>query len=207
VQQHEVDLDGTLWDATGASAAGWTRAAPSQGIDRELSAADIGSVCGLPFEACVDRLFPDLSEARRLALRPHLAPSEEAAVRELGGRLYDGVGEGLRALAERVPLDPLSNCHRWYLDLFLGQTGLTDVFRETLCHGDTGQGKASNLRRLFERHGSRAPVYVGDTPGDARACREAGCAFVFAADGFGEVEAPRFESFREVCAHLESRLA
>jgi phosphoglycolate phosphatase len=123
-------------------------------------------------------------------------------VREIGGRPYPGMAEGLRALAARVPLDLLSNCKRWYLELFLEQTGTAALFRDTLCHGDTGQDKAHNLALLRERHAPRAPAYVGDTPGDAAACHEVGMPFVFVAYGFGEVDAPRFESFEALCTHL-----
>ena len=196
------DLDGTLWDATEASAIGWARAARSHGLERGPTADDIGRVCGLTFEACARTLFPELPEDRLQALMSDLGPGEERAVREHGGRLYPGVADGLRRLAERVPLDLLSNCHRWYLEVFLEQTGLEDVFRDTLCHGDTGFDKAGNLELLRERRALRSPVYVGDTPGDAEACRRAGFTFVYAAYGFGEVAAPRFESFDALSDHL-----
>jgi phosphoglycolate phosphatase len=205
LHRHDVlifDLDGTLWDASEASAVGWTRAARAHGIERTLTADDIGRVCGLTFETCARTLFPELSEARLRALMPHLGEQEAIAVRERGGRPYPGVVDGLRRLAESGPLDLLSNCGRWYLELFLEQTGTGNLFRDTLCHGDTGQGKAHNLTLLRRRHGSRAPAYVGDTAGDAEACRAAGVAFLYAAWGFGEVDAPRFESFDALCAHV-----
>jgi phosphoglycolate phosphatase len=201
------DLDGTLWDATEASAVGWSEAARAHGLDVTLSAADIGRVCGMPFEACARTLFPDLDDGRLQALMPDLHRHEEAAVRERGGRIYPGVGDGLRRLAAAdAPLFVLSNCTRWYLELFLERAGLAGVFRGTLCHGDTGLDKAGNLRLLRERHGLRAPVYVGDTASDAAASRAAGYDFAYAAYGFGEVEAPRLESFAAVCAALAPRL-
>ncbi|MBW2314456.1 MAG: HAD family hydrolase [Deltaproteobacteria bacterium] len=200
------DLDGTLWDATEASAVGWTRTARSLGVECEVTATDIGRVCGLTFEQCARTIFPELSEGRLQELMPLLGRGEEAAVRELGGRLYPGVVDGLRGLAARVPVDLLSNCHRWYLELFLEQAGLEDVFRDTLCHGDTGMDKAANLALLRERHGFRAAAYAGDTSGDAAACGEAGVEFVYAAYGFGEVDAPRHESFRELGEHLLGRV-
>ena len=42
----------------------------------------------------------------------------------------------------------------------------------------------------MERHGLRRPVYVGDTHMDERSARQAGCAFIHAAYGFGDAEAP-----------------
>lgn len=197
------DLDGTLWDATQASARGWTRAARAHGVARDVTPLQIAGVCGLPFEACVGRLFPDVDEATLAALKPDLARCEEAAVRERGGELYPGVAVGLRGLAKARPLFLVSNCDRWYLELFLEHSGLADLFRDGLCHGDTGQPKARTLARLRERHDLRVPVYVGDTEGDRAAARDAGYAFVWASYGFGELDgAARHDDFAQVCARL-----
>ena len=197
------DLDGTLWDATEASAVGWTRAARARGVACELSAADMGRVCGLPFDACVEILFPDLSASERRALVPDLARGEEAAVREQGGRIYPDVTTGLRRLAMRGPVLLLSNCHRWYLERFLEQSRLGPVFVDTLCHGDNGEDKATNLERLRTQHGFARPAYVGDTHGDRRACEIADYAFLYAAWGFGDLEVrPAFASFGALCARL-----
>lgn len=101
----------------------------------------------------------------------------------------------------------LSNCHRWYLEIFLAQAGLEPVFADTLCHGDTGLGKAANLRLLRERHGYGPIAHAGDTEGDRRACAEAEVEFVYAAYGFGALDAlPAFASFAELRAHLEQRV-
>ena len=40
----------------------------------------------------------------------------------------------------------------------------------------------------MERNGIEEAVYVGDTQGDADACKEAGVPMVYAAYGFGNVE-------------------
>ena len=40
----------------------------------------------------------------------------------------------------------------------------------------------------MERNGIKEAVYVGDTQGDANACKEAGIPMIFAAYGFGQVE-------------------
>ncbi len=197
------DLDGTLWDATEASALGWERAGRAHGLEREVSAADIASVCGLPFDECARTLFPEVAGPGCEPLLRDLARYEEAAVRERGGVLYAGVGEGLAALSERAPLFVLSNCQRWYLDLFLDQSALRPLFRDSLCHGDTGLAKAENLALLRERHALRRPAYVGDTQGDREAARRAGFDFLYAAYGFGGLdESVRFASFSELRAYL-----
>ncbi len=101
----------------------------------------------------------------------------------------------------------LSNCHRWYLEAFLEQAGISSLFHDTLCHGDTGLDKAANLRLLRERHRFQRAAYIGDTEGDRRASADANYEFVYAAYGFGESDArPAFESFVALCAHLEKRV-
>jgi phosphoglycolate phosphatase len=40
------------------------------------------------------------------------------------------------------------------------------------------------------RNGLKKAVYVGDTAGDEKAARDAGCSFIHAAYGFGQAEAP-----------------
>lgn len=202
------DLDGTLWDATGSSANGWGRAAEEQGFSRKLTHEDIGRICGLPFDECVEVLFPDLTPEERAHLGPHLARAEEEAVRADGGCLYDGVVSGLQQLASLRPVLLLSNCHRWYLEVFLEQSGLEAVFAETLCHGDTGLPKSGNLALLRDRHGFGEAAYVGDTRGDQEACEVAGYEFVYAAYGFGTLDAkPAHRTFEDVRSALAARIA
>lgn len=202
------DLDGTLWDATASSAEGWTRAARRHGVERAVTAADIGSVCGLTFDECVSVLFPGLPAERWQALASDLKRCEREAVIARGGVLYPGVAEGLAQLAERRPLFLLSNCERWYLEVFFSQTRLAHCFGDTLCHGDTGLPKGENLALLRRRHGWRRPVYVGDTEGDERAAREADFAHLHVRYGFGRAaEAEPFDDFAAICAHLAERIA
>jgi phosphoglycolate phosphatase len=50
------DIDGTLWNASPASAKGWTRGLAQLGIDKAISAEQIEQVAGYPYEQCVDIL-------------------------------------------------------------------------------------------------------------------------------------------------------
>jgi phosphoglycolate phosphatase len=50
--------------------------------------------------------------------------------------------------------------------------------------------KAENLRRVIERNGLRAPIYIGDAEGDEKAARECGVPFVWASYGFGRCAEP-----------------
>ncbi len=44
------DIDGTLWNASAASAKGWNQGFAQLGIDRTVSAEEIERVAGQPFE-------------------------------------------------------------------------------------------------------------------------------------------------------------
>ena len=57
-----------------------------------------------------------------------------------------------------------------------------------MCPDDTGKLKAENIRLIMERNGIAEAVYVGDTQGDADACKEARIPMIYAAYGFGDVE-------------------
>ena len=70
-------------------------------------------------------------------------------------------------------------------------TGLEDYVIDHLCPGDTGVLKADNIRLVMERNGLKSAVYVGDTQGDADACKKAGIPMIYAAYGFGQVEEPQ----------------
>ena len=48
--------------------------------------------------------------------------------------------------------------------------------------------KGENIRLIMERNQIKDAVYVGDTAGDAQACRLAGVPMIYAAYGFGNVE-------------------
>ena len=57
---------------------------------------------------------------------------------------------------------------------------------------------------LMEKNGLKSPVYVGDTQGDADACKAAGIPFIFAEYGFGDVpdaatRIQRFSDLEKIC--------
>lgn len=64
---------------------------------------------------------------------------------------------------------------------------LEPYVKDFLCFGQTGTEKDETIRTLMERNGLKDAVYVGDTQGDADACRKAGIPFIFAGYGFGDV--------------------
>lgn len=81
-------------------------------------------------------------------------------------------------------------------------TGLGDAITDYTCPGDTGKLKAENIRIIMERNGFEKAVYVGDTQGDANACRQAEVPMIYAQYGFGQVE-EEYPSIEKFCDLLE----
>lgn len=193
------DLDGTLWDTTEVVATAWNSALGLAGVShRTMTAGDIASIMGLTHGEIFPRLFPELTLPEQERLSHFCYAEEERFLRAQGGRLYAGVREGLTNLAERWPLAIVSNCQSGYIELFLECTGLS--FQDYECHGRTGQSKGQNLKSVLRRNGWRKALFVGDTRGDQEAAAEAGCPFVYAAYGFGQVETagPRLDGFADL---------
>ena len=76
-----------------------------------------------------------------------------------------------------------------YIQSFYSGNHTEKYFKDCECIGVTGKSKGENIRLVMERNGLKAPVYVGDTQGDADAATQAGIPFIYAAYGFGQVKA------------------
>jgi len=182
------DLDGTLWDTSEICAAAWNRVVRGLGIDgREVKADDMRKVAGSSHIEAVRRVFSDLPEDVIARISELSAIEDNRALAESGGILYPGVSENVPRLRAALPLMIVSNCQAGYIEIFLETSGLSSHFVDRECWGNTGQGKAENLRRVIRRNGLRAPWFIGDTEGDRAAARENDVRFVHAAYGFGSV--------------------
>lgn len=197
------DLDGTLWNACGASAEGWTRGLALAGVERVVTAQEIANVAGKPYRECVESILPALSRAEIDDLLPLLDREEKKVIQRRGGQLYPGVREGVERLSLEGRVFVVSNCQEWYLEEFLTHSGLGQFFLDVECHGRTGRVKSDNLRLVMERNQLSRAVYVGDTEGDQRAAREAEMDFVHVDYGFGQChEALTFGSFPALVDHF-----
>jgi len=183
------DLDGTLWDVTEASAVGWNNSLQLLGLTKTVTGDDIRRVVGKPTPVCAEILFPEEKEYHQKILEV-LGKFEEAAIRSQGGKFYDSLLETLNALARRYQLYLVSNCQRWYLDLFFELSGTRSFFKDSDCFGNSNRNKPEMLKNLKQEQGLSKPVYVGDTGLDEEAAREAGYAFIHAGYGFGKAKAP-----------------
>ena len=195
------DLDGTLWDTCAACAVAWNRVLAREGIAfREISAADVRAVTGLPHADCIRQVFGALPAGQVDVLIEQTMAEDNLVIAEMGGELYPGVSGGLHTLAARYPLFIVSNCQQGYIETFATWSGLGGLFQDHLCWGDTGRPKGENLAALMARQNLRHPLMVGDTGGDWQAARENGVAFLQVTYGFGAPIAgvPQAASFHEV---------
>lgn len=204
--QHDAiifDIDGTLWDASPATADGWNSGLVKLGIDIKVNAEKIRSVAGNPYDKCLDIVLPGF-RLKYPELRETLEEYEMKAVESSGGEFYDGVIKGIQSLAGESKIFLVSNCQIWYLNLFLDFSGLKPVLAGFDCNGMSGLPKNEMLARMKTNHSLNNPVYIGDTAGDETAATLSGIEFIHASWGFGKPgkTTKAKGSFAELLAYL-----
>jgi len=195
------DIDGTLWNACGATAIGWSAGLASLGIDKKVSYREIERVAGNTIEVAVDILFSGL-RAQHPELTETLAKYEADEIQTRGGIFYPHSIRGIKELAKNYKIFLVSNCPEWYLRAFLERSGLRQILTDFDCHGLSGMPKDEMLARLSFRHCLENPVYIGDTAMDKEAASLAGMGFIQVSYGFGLVE-DRLNSFDSFASLLE----
>lgn len=200
------DVDGTLWDSTEQAAQVWTRAVQENtDLGTEVSADQLRRLFGKTMTEISNALFPTLSEKEQERIMEACYEYENEYLETHPGVLYEGVLETFHVLAKKADLYIVSNCQCGYIELFLRSSGLESCVRDHLCFGETSVSKGQTIRMLMENNGLEHVVYVGDTQGDADACREAGIPFILAEYGFGEVPdaEQRIRNISELCEILK----
>jgi haloacid dehalogenase superfamily, subfamily IA, variant 1 with third motif having Dx(3-4)D or Dx(3-4)E len=188
------DLDGTLWDSTEKVAVAWNEVLQEQGITYlDVTVPLLKSLFGQTLPAIAAAMLPDVSESQRLQLLKLCCQREHEILAREGSPLYPHLEETLKYLVAKYPLFIVSNCQAGYIELFLELTRLGSYFKDHLCPGDTGNGKADNIREIVARNQLKSPVYVGDTSGDHQACLDANVPFVHATYGFGQTTNANFQ--------------
>ena len=180
------DLDGTLWDSTDTIAPAWDRVLSRAG--RRVTREDMTSVMGMTDREIGAALLPELDGEESTALVRLASREEVPFIRRYGGRLYPGVADTLRRLAQEYDLFIVSNCMDGYIQAFLYAHSMGQYFRDYACLGFPAQDKAANIRAVCEKYALKRAVYVGDTASDGRAARLAGLPFFHATYGFGETD-------------------
>ncbi len=202
------DIDGTLWDSCEAVRRSWQESLKRRyGCFGSPDLGQVRSIMGLGPDEISARLFSRFGRHAREVFDA-LSEDECAFLAEHGASVYPGVSEGLRFLAETRRLFLVSNCQRGYIEAFLSGAGFDGLFEAYLCAGVTGLDKSRNLKKLMLENGLSHTVFIGDTVSDELAAREAGCAFIHAAYGFGKAEAPdavlySFDELPEIIDNLE----
>lgn len=205
-----LDVDGTLWDAVGVITASWNeyrrRYIPE--IPEPFRGDEVRGMLGKTMTEIRDLRLGVLPMPRRQEAMDGVMKLEVEYMYEHGGKVYPGVADTLRRLSEGgIHLYIVSNCQKGYIEDFIHATGTEDIIEDHVCFGDTGRSKDFSIRLCMERNELAQAVYVGDTQGDLDACRAAGVPFIYAAYGFGQVDAeaekvPRIDSFDELPAAL-----
>jgi phosphoglycolate phosphatase len=199
------DLDGTLWDSTKPCAVGWTEGVRQFYPDsRSFSPQDLASIMGMTFDKAVEKLIPHTEAEKREQVGQVCYEKEMEQIRKMGAPLYEGVVEGIEALALHYPLYIVSNCLEDYLVAFYQMTGLKKFFKDAECFGRTGQPKGHNIQAVIKRNQLVSPAYIGDTSSDQRAALFAGATYYHVNYGFGtpSQECERFASFYKLTQYF-----
>ena len=199
------DIDGTLWDSTGTIARGWSAASEKLPFGKRLFTKEqVMNEVGRPLDDIFRHLYPEIGEMEKTDAAGAAAVLKEINevstayeydfLRRYGADLYPGVKETLRALADKMPLFIVSNCEKGYIEIMTEASGLTELFQDWLCFGDTLVEKNLTMQILIGRHHLQKTAYVGDILNDALSSRKANVPFIWAAYGFGNVEKDYYDA-------------
>lgn len=191
------DMDGTMWDAIDTYATIWNKAFEQMNMTQRITRQDLLDLIGTPIDDIMRHFVEESMVQPLLDTIATLVPEE---LPRLGGRMYDGVQEGVAQLAKHYRLFMLSNCDELELPIFTRYAGIEPYITDTLAYGNTRLPKSDNMRLLMERHGLQQPVYVGDTDGDCRESHRAGIPFVWMSYGFGSTHNSelQFDTFTQM---------
>ena len=183
------DVDGTLWDSVDVCVMSWNNAISEHSNYPPIVTRDqLKCLFGKPMKEIFEAVFPGIPEEEQIRLAKYCEEYENRMLKEIPGTPYPGVADTIRELSKKADLYIVSNCQSGYIELCMEGLGIGEYIKDYACYGDNKVSKGENIRLLMERNGLENVVYVGDTQGDANACKEAGIPMIFAAYGFGEVE-------------------
>lgn len=195
------DMDGTLWDAVDTYAEIWNMAFEREGIEQRITRNDLLALIGTPIDDIIRHFVPADQVEHLLQVIAGLVVTE---LPRLGGRLYEGVQEGIATLAQHYQLFMLSNCDELELPIFVRYAGIEPYITDTLAYGNTHLRKADNMRLLAEKYHLQHPIYVGDTDSDCSEAHRAGVPFVWMSYGFGTTDRAQlqFDNFSDMVNHF-----
>jgi phosphoglycolate phosphatase len=185
------DMDGTLWDAVDSYCKVWDKTFADFGIDvPPVKREELLMHMGRHLEDMVRDFAPDFRDHDEFTRQ--LDRNEQEMMPVLGGRLYPGAAETIKALSSKVKVLMVSNCGSCGLVNFANFTGLKPYITAHASHGSTGLDKTDNIIKLVREYGLKQPWYVGDTQGDSDHAHKAGVKMIFCTYGFGHVTDPDY---------------
>jgi len=183
------DVDGTLWDSVDVCVTSWNKAISEHSdYPPVVTREKLQCLFGKPMKEIFEAVFPGIPEEEQIRLAKYCEEYENRMLKEIPGTPYPEVADTIRKLSKKADLYIVSNCQSGYIELCMEGLGIGEYIKDYACYGDNKVSKGENIRLLMERNGLVNAVYVGDTQGDANACKEAGIPMIFASYGFGEVE-------------------
>ncbi len=202
------DMDGTLWDALDNIAISWNESLKKLGIEGvSVTRENLANLVGNTMDRFAEFYFPDISHEKGMEILSVMEQDENDYLRENGGGLLGDVSDVFEDLHEMgYMVGIVTNAQAGYVEAFMDHFDLHGQVDDYINYGDNLHGKADNLKLMIERNGIGHCWYVGDTEGDYTACQEAEVSFIYAAYGFGEVEAdvPRINCLEEIVELLDT---
>jgi phosphoglycolate phosphatase len=187
------DVDGTLWDSREVVAKAWNKAIEdTTDLDIRVNAEQLKGLFGKPLEEIMDVLFPTLTASEKDTLKETLYEYEHTFIDKEPCIWYEGMADGIKELSKQHKLFIVSNCQAGYIEAFLKATKLGEYITDFTCPGETSLLKGDNLKIIMKRNNLESAIYIGDTQGDADACKIAGIPIIYASYGFGTIENPDY---------------
>jgi phosphoglycolate phosphatase len=182
------DMDGTLWDAVDSYVRSWNEGAKLENINRVFTRADLDHVMGWERGRVLPYMFPDKTVEEQERIYETINKCRATIMPKYGGRVYNGVREGIISLATKYKLFVVSNCPKGLIVEFMKWADLQEYFLDEMAHGVNSMPKHHNINLLIEKHQLINPVYIGDTDGDSKDSRIANLPFGLVTYGFGSSE-------------------
>lgn len=184
-----LDIDGTIWDTTPIVADAWNKMITAYFPQVPLVNADIlKGQFGKPMNVIADNLYTGLNSDEKNQLLELCCSAEQKALSENTKNItFPHVVETIAELSKTNQIFIVSNCQSGYIEVVVEKNNIAHFIKDSECFGNNGNQKDENIRLIIERNNLKAPVYVGDTAGDADACKKARVPFIWASYGFGSV--------------------
>jgi phosphoglycolate phosphatase len=198
------DMDGTLWDAVDTYTESWNIIFKKLNLDRTMVREQLLERIGWDGAKVMQSVLPEFDEEQRRQIYNDVNEVRRELLPKNGGILYNGVIEGLKALASNYPLFILSNCGAGIIRVFIDWAGINEQITDEMAYGVNNMPKHHNMKVLSDKYSLKKPVYIGDTAGDGEQSRMAGLPFVFVSYGFGKTEDYdlKFDDFNSLTSYF-----